>query len=260
MPLGGFPCQRRRWAIAPLDRPPESVTTEVRVRPTSEADDEQLAAFLDTAYVGTIDFDPETDHRTVLHTWRTIDGADDAASRVVVHEGRIVGACLIGAELGQPFLYDVAVVDGCRRSGLAGAMLASSLDHLADSGHEACAAWVTDGNLASERLLGNAGFVPVTPPVGERAGIGYHRAGTALDRLDVNASIPAGATSDDDGSVLWLVGQRQDTPADVEIAGTTVAIRWVDPDDPTTAALIASMTPLRRIAWFLARRRECPRQ
>ncbi len=249
---------RRRWTVVPLAGSSAARTTDQEFRPTRETDDDDIARFLAAAYEDTIDFDPEADYPRELHTWRTHDGADDSASRLSFRDGQLVGACLIASDLGQPFLYEIAVHPGHRHRGLASAMLTSALSHLASAGREACSAWVTSGNLASERLLEAAGFVPVTPPVGRRHGVLLHRAGSVVAQLDLDETVFAGVAVDDDRAVVWLLGEPSGTPAEVDVNGTTVSIRWVATDDPRLPDLLSSIVPVRGVAALLAVRSAAP--
>lgn len=245
---------RRRWIVAPLTARSATRNTDGELRATHESHDEDVAELLAIAYVDMIDFDPDADYAHELLTWRTHDGADDSASRIAFIDGQLVGACLIGSELGHPFLYEIAVLPGHRQRGLAADMLTSSLSHLASAGHEACSAYVTAGNVASERLLGAAGFVPVTPPVGERHGVLLYRASSAVSQLELPETVVAGVAVDHERAVAWLIGEHVTTPADVDVNGTSVSIRWMATDDPRLPELLDSIMPVRGVASLLAAR------
>jgi hypothetical protein len=85
------------------------------VRATTGMDDPAIAALLTATHVGTIDFDPDADSVDEVMTWRPVDDADDEASAVAVSGGEIVGASLVGRELGTPFLYEIVVAPQYRR-------------------------------------------------------------------------------------------------------------------------------------------------
>ena len=108
------------------------------LRATTEMDDPALAALLTRSYVGTIDFDRDTDHVVELTTWRQIDGADDEASAVAVSGGVFVGASLIAREFGTPFLYEIVVAPEYRRSGIGRTLLTHSISLLAAAGRIRC--------------------------------------------------------------------------------------------------------------------------
>lgn len=214
--------------IAPITaQSTAALPTDRELWPTRASDDDDVARLLALAYEDTIDFDPDADFAHELHTWRTVDGADDLASRIAFSDDQLVGACLIGSEFGHPFLYEIAVLPGHRQRGLAADMLTSSLGHLASADHAACSAWVTAGNVASERLLEAAGFVAVTPPVDQRHGVLLYRAGSAVSQLELPTTVAAGVAVDDERAVAWLIGEHTTTPAAVDVNGTTVSIRWI---------------------------------
>jgi GNAT superfamily N-acetyltransferase len=120
---------------------------------------------LDLAYPGTIDFDPSHSHLRELDIWRRVDHADDEASSVAVRDGVIVSACLIARELDTPLLYDIATAPEAQRQRLAALLLARSVDGLGQRGERSLLAWVTEGNVASERLLARRAFTAVTDPL-----------------------------------------------------------------------------------------------
>lgn len=242
---------RRRWVLAPVTASRRPSTAELRQ--TTAADDAALATLLDQAYVGTIDHDPEADHVGELETWRTVDGADDEASFVAHLDGELVGASLIGRELGAPFLYEIAVLEGGRGRGIARALLHASLDRLASRREPHIAAWVTMGNVGSESLLVGAGFVPVTPPVEPAAALGYYRAASAVRLIDPPKSAPLAATIDEHGPTLWVVGTAQPDQT-VTVHDTQVVVRHLDADDEALNDVANLAMPLRGAAFLLARR------
>ena len=244
---------RRRWVLAPLGAGP--FTSELAVlRNSTPEDDPALVNLLDAAYTGTIDFDPDADHADELRTWRGTDGGDDRTSSVAEADGRIVGACLIGRDLGAPFLYEIVVEEPHRRGGLARALLRRSVNALVDQGEESVAGWVTEGNVASERLLGSQGFVPVTPAVDERVGLGYYRAARVLASLDVSPDVPAAATSDADGPTLWVMDGSGRDDTSVAAGATSVRIKFIDRTDPSVPHLAETALPITQLPWLLRQR------
>lgn len=223
------------------------------MRATTPADDAALAVLLDQSYLNTIDFDAEDDHVDELRTWRQHDGADDDASVVALQGPRLVGACLIGRELGTPFLYEIAVLDECRRSGVARALLRRSLSVLGVRNEESISAWVTNGNDASEKLLTSDGFTPVTPPVERSIAIGYYRAAGAVREAVVPAGTVVAVTNDKGGPALWIIGTPSATEH-VTVADTTVRVEHIGENDPRVSELAASAMPIRGAAWLLALR------
>ncbi len=224
------------------------------IRNTTDSDDPSLARLLDLAYTDTIDHGLEADHGEELRTWRTVDGADDGASFVAVGaDGSLAGACLIGRELGAPFLYEIVTHPDHRRSGLATALLAHSLQVLEVRGESMIAAWVTTGNTASENLLNAHGFCAVTPPVDATLGVGYYRAASALRHATVPGGAVVAATSTTEGPTLWVIDRDRAT-AEIEIAGTKVRIEYLGRDDARLSELAGTAMPIRGAAWLLRQR------
>ena len=246
---------RRRWVLAPVVASAVAPATDVVVRSTTPQDDEPLARLLDDAYTGSDDVDDDTDHDEELRTWRAIDGADDDASRVAIVTGddRPAAACLIGRELGAPFLYEVVTASAHRRRGLAAAVLRAALVELTARDPDLVAGWVTAGNEASERLLATHGFVPVTPPMREAQAIGLYRAARAVRELGVPGTAALAVASDDTGPTLYVVGETG-PPSTVDVGGTSVRVERVGEGDPRVRTIADTAVPLRRAGWLLAHR------
>jgi len=242
---------RRRWVLAPI-------TTGawgrhgLAMRSTSPDDDTALAALLDRAYVGTIDHDPDADHVGELETWRRVDGADDEAS-AVAFDDELVGACLIGRELAAPFVYEIAVVEQLRGRGVARALLDQSLRVLAARPEPHLAAWVTGGNVASETLLSQAGFLPVTPPVEGTEALGYYRAASAVQVVHPDPDSALAVTLEPDGPTLWIVDSDGQENV-VRIRNVEVRVRHIAVDSAQIPDLAARAMPLRHAAWLLSHR------
>jgi GNAT superfamily N-acetyltransferase len=243
--------------LAPIPGQAE-VDAMVEVRPTTPDDDPRLVELLDVAYAGTIDDDPDHDHHGELETWREVDGADDGASFVVgPAAGPLHAACLLGRDLGAPFLYEIVTHPSHRRSGLARLLLGRSLRVLHERDEPLLAGWVTAGNLASEGLLAALGFVPVTPPVVEALGVGFYRAAAVTRRVELSATAVLAATSTADGPTLWIV-DRPGPSTSVEVAGSSVRVCRIDADDDQVAVLAETAMPIRGAAWLLGQRRGRP--
>lgn len=255
---GGHACglvlgSRRRWILAPL-RGWLAPQVKYPVRSTTTSDDLAIAELLDAAYLDTIDFDPDADHIGELETWRTQDGARDDASFVATDEsGRLVGACLIGHELGAAFLYEIVTHPDARRRGIATHLLARSVATLTNGDDEHLAAWVSDGNTASEELLSANGFRTVTRPLGRDQALGLYRAAGAVRSIEPPDGARYAVTSDDGGPTLWVIKEQRD-PASVEVNGTTVTVQFVDEDSADIPRLADQAMPINGAAWLLAHR------
>ena len=245
--------RRRRWVLAPVAARSSPRSPGCELRSTFPIDDYLLAELLDRAYAGTIDHDPDADHDGELRTWRDVDGADDHASVVAHEHGEFIGACLIGRELGAPFLYEIAVTGQHRRRGLGRLLLDHALGVLESRGEAHLAAWVTDGNAASETLLAGAGFVPVTPPIEPSAALGYYRAAGAVCAVEPGADAPLAASLDDEGPTLWVIDGDHPS-AVIAVRDVNVQVRHLDPTSPQLRQVASRAMPLRQAAWLLAQR------
>ena len=238
---------RRRWVLSPVRASKPHQVHGLSLRSTTPEDDEQLANVLAVAYSAeSIDFDPEADYYAgELRQWRTIDRADDVASRVAELDGMIVGATLIATELGAPFLYEVAVLPSHRRRGLARALLSASLGELDRRSEPAIAAWVTHGNVASERLLTQFGFRPTTPPLSGDRAIGLYRAAGAATGLDDDGIFATAAEAIEPGAArIWLFTDVPRQTSVVRVRATDVEVRSVPPDSDEATAVLARATPI----------------
>ncbi|MFI5047022.1 MAG: GNAT family N-acetyltransferase [Acidimicrobiia bacterium] len=244
--------RRRRWVRAPIgvdgfDEPPTA-------RQTSNDDDEAIATLLERAYTpASIDFDPNHDFRDELRTWRDVEDADDDASRVLEASGEIVAAVLIARELGAPFLYEIAVRPEQRRHGVARALLRNSLGTLAARGEEMIAAWVTNGNVGSERLLASSGWVPVKPRLDRAVALGLYRGAEVVDSLDTDDAVAIALEPVDNRSArVWLVSERGHAPITREVGGVDVAVQWVAPTSSELPEIAATSVPMTGATWLLS--------
>lgn len=233
---------RRRWVRAPLPRDP--IELAPGLANTTESDTAGLVELLNSAYRGTIDEEPGFDHLEQLCDWRRIDQANDSASFIAREGGQVVGASLIGRELAAPILYEIAVSEGARRRGLGRALLAASMARVSDA--HLLAAWVTDGNIASESLLRSSGFWPTTPPLNERQALLIYRAVPAMNRIER----PAGAVYwaggwPDERPELWVIaGDAPDSETVVECGEAEVTVRRISESSPTLAVAASRSTPI----------------
>lgn len=247
---------RRRWVVAPIPATDITPTREIGVRSTTPADDSALAALLDESYEGTIDFDGAADHADEVRTWREVDFADDDASLVQVEGDRLIGASMIGRELGAPFLYEIATSASHRRTGVALRLLGASMRELAERAEPHLAAWVTAGNQASEQLLTRLGFKPVTAPMGRNQALGIYRAAAVVQQVDPPKEAPLAVSSLAEGVTLWVISD-DGANTKLDVGGVTVSIEFVSPPDDRIPTITATSVPLRGASWLLAKHHQC---
>ena len=151
--------RRRLWVCTNLAGSSER---EVPSRSTTPADDAAIATLLAAAYLGTVDHQPEHAFDRELQIWRSVDHADDQASRLAFQGDDPVSVCLIGREFDLPLLYEIATDPAVKQNGVGRAVLMESMKALKATDETALLAWVTEGNAACERLLSSVGFVAAT--------------------------------------------------------------------------------------------------
>lgn len=139
---------------------------EASIRPVQATDDEALGRLMERAYSGTVDEDlgDNSDGAVEIADWRA-SGAFGTASYVAVDDKDLpLAASLITkSAAGAVWLSYVFTDPGSKGQGLGTATVAASLKALVETGRTEVLAGVTDGNAASERLLGTLGFVRIGP-------------------------------------------------------------------------------------------------
>ncbi len=135
----------------------------VELRPPEHGDAEALAQLMLDAYRGTIDYEGET----IVEAREEIAGyfggeANLEASRLAWQDGSLVAACLVTTHSTGALIGYVMTAAEHKNTRLATTALAHTLRALADAGHGSVRAWITDGNVPSERLFVSAGFTRLT--------------------------------------------------------------------------------------------------
>ena len=111
------------------------------------------------AYLGTIDYDGETIDEARAEVAGYLDGSPLLEhSFVGMVEGSIVSACLVGTWEHGPLIGYMMTAAEHKSRGLASHLLDHSLAALAEAGEAEVSAWITEGNLPSERIFLRAGF------------------------------------------------------------------------------------------------------
>jgi RimJ/RimL family protein N-acetyltransferase len=117
------------------------------------------------AYPGTIDFEGT---ETWDMAWQEVDSYFQGAlgaplldySRLIQTDKEIVSVCLVGIwdERQRPLLYYVMTAAKWKGQGLAGLALHQALQATAAAGYDEMVAFITAGNIPSEKLCTRAGF------------------------------------------------------------------------------------------------------
>ena len=145
-------------AAAPAPAPIPGVTTRL----VSAADHHTLARLMLDAYRGTIDYEGEDLDDAVgeVGSWL---GSDPilAHSAGASMGGDPVSAVMVSVVEDEPFIGYVFTDPAHKRRGLARLVVANALASLAAAGHRRVVLYITEGNVASERLFGGLGAVQV---------------------------------------------------------------------------------------------------
>ena len=127
-------------------------------RPTVE-DRPELASLMMDAYVGTIDYEGETEEQAVEEVaGHFATEAYAEASVVAVIDGTIQSAVLVGRALGVPLVGYAMTRAKVKGLGLASALLDMSIASAWEAGDEELRAFITQGNHPSERIFLRVGF------------------------------------------------------------------------------------------------------
>ena len=129
------------------------------MRPATSADRIALADLMMDAYAGTIDYDGETLDQAL----EGVDGAlrENALldlSRAAAHGDVIESAVLVSLNKGDAFVGYVMTRAASKGRGLASALLDLCADAIWSTGYPRIRAWITEGNIPSEKLFLRAGF------------------------------------------------------------------------------------------------------
>jgi lactoylglutathione lyase len=163
---------RLEYRLALADREPHAVGAAPDARSPTTADREPLARLMLDAYRGTIDDEGESidDAREEVDGWLASAPNLDSSRVVEASDGTLASAVLV-SRLGElPIIAYAMTAPPHRSRGLASSLLSEVVSSLASKDERAVVAFITDGNLPSERVFTRAGFerLPTVPEVDGR--------------------------------------------------------------------------------------------
>jgi RimJ/RimL family protein N-acetyltransferase len=155
---------RHRYDVTPSTFTPAGglLPNGLQLREPVPDDHTGLAALMLSAYVGTIDYEGETlaDAGDEVARWFANE-AYRAASLVALERDHIVGGVLNSLIDGVPLIGYVMTSAERKGMGIAGVLVETALQAIFVDGHRRVSAWITEGNVPSERLFTRLGFVVV---------------------------------------------------------------------------------------------------
>ena len=151
-----------RYHLDPATAPAPTPIPGVVTRRVVAADHHPLARLMLDAYRGTIDYEGEDLDDAVgeVGSWL---GSDPLLAHSVVASmgGDPVSAVMVSVVEDEPFIGYVISDPARKRRGLARLVVTTALASLAAAGHRRVVFYITDGNVASERLFAGLGAVRV---------------------------------------------------------------------------------------------------
>lgn len=142
--------------------PAVEVPATAALRPPSPEDAAALAALMMSAYVGTIDYEGESEADALIEVRRTLSGDRGpflwSASRVIEREGKLASASLVIRWKEQPLVAFAMTAAPFKRRGLARACLLGSIHHLQANAERELGLFVTLANHDASRLYESLGF------------------------------------------------------------------------------------------------------
>ncbi|MDH3249758.1 MAG: GNAT family N-acetyltransferase [Acidimicrobiia bacterium] len=139
--------------------PPSAHPTHRSLRPS---DRDALAQLMLDAYIGTIDYEGETlaDAIREVDDWLAGSPMLEHSMAIVLHDG-LVSAVLVMELDGAPSIAIVMTHPDEKKAGLGRSAVEASLASVRQAGHRRVALYITNGNVASERLFASVGAVRV---------------------------------------------------------------------------------------------------
>ena len=141
---------------------PSCFTPAKGVRPVQESDRAALGQLMYHAYLGTVDYEGETEEQAAAEIARTFAGAygtlNAAASQVFEQDGRILSATLITTWQQRPFVAFSMTHPEAKNRGLARACMRAAMGVLASQGHRELRLVITRVNAPALALYTRLGF------------------------------------------------------------------------------------------------------
>ncbi len=141
---------------------PSRSTPAKGVRPVRESDRAELGQLMYHAYLGTVDYEGETEEQAEAEIDRTFAGAYGtliaAASHAFEQDGRILSATLVTTWQQRPFVAFSMTHPEAKNRGLAGACMRAAMNVLAAQGHRELRLVVTRANAPALSLYTRLGF------------------------------------------------------------------------------------------------------
>lgn len=133
-------------------------------RRMSAADIEPLGRLLHAAYLGTVDYQGESESEAVAAVQATFDGDFGAlveeASLLVERDGTLLAASFVTLWEDRPLLAFAVTAPGSKGQGLSRGCVAASMRALALAGHRELHLYVTQTNLPALKAYDRLGFRP----------------------------------------------------------------------------------------------------
>jgi GNAT superfamily N-acetyltransferase len=133
------------------------------LRLPSDADVQQLASLMYSAYRGTIDDEGENEADALVEVQKTYAGAYGSfvpsCSAVVDRGGRLLSATMVTRWQDRPFVAFSMTEPGSKRTGLARACMMAAMSRLHAAGDRELGLVVTLANLPAINLYTSLGFV-----------------------------------------------------------------------------------------------------
>ena len=136
--------------------------THIRMRPATPSDLGNLGALMYSAYLGTVDYEGESEADAVREVEKTFAGGygqfDGASSKLIDQQDGLAAAVLITRAHGSPFVAFTMTHPRFKRSGLARACMVAAMHSLFAAEERELRLLVTLANIPAVQLYRSLGF------------------------------------------------------------------------------------------------------